>query len=476
MTHGAPTVPRGIYRDRLGITDPLFLVGGAVRDPIMGRTPGDEDYVALATPERIRAAAKRTGHTTGDLTVRDRLVGVRITGKRMPDGGVEVAPPRIEVSTGPGRHDFAIMPHPDLDTAAPAVLIVEDAARRDFTINALYADDTGHVIDPTRQGIRDARAGTLRTITPDSFRDDPLRILRGLRLVATHDVTPTADTRAQMLQYATAVTALTRKGVSGTARTELNKLLMGNHVGVALRLARDTGVLAEFLPEIARMIGFEQRSAFHAFTVDEHTIRAIEAAARLGAPLRVRLALLFHDAGKPEAAWEDDQGRLRYYGTATTPAHEVVSARLAVAVMQRLGYDLAMITDVETLVLNHMLSFTMRAKKVRVLRAKLGDAMLMDLFTHRRADILSKSDDDDPGALDALDRMQAAAVASRDRRDPVSRADLAINGRDVTALGVDGPAVGRVLHALTDEVLANPDLNTRDWLLHRARKLARRAA
>jgi tRNA nucleotidyltransferase (CCA-adding enzyme) len=179
---------------------------------------------------------------------------------------------------------------------------------------------------------------------------------------------------------------------------------------------RDTGVMAVLFPELAPMIGFEQRSAYHSKTTDEHTFDAVQAAANMQAnhaPLRVRLALLFHDAGKPHTAWIGRDGRAHYYApddkewarlcdagmySVALPKpedHEAVGARIADAALRRLGASNSLRNDVTTLVRRHMLPLhqNVRPTKVRYWRAELGDEMLRDLIVHRLADVIGKGGD-----------------------------------------------------------------------------------
>jgi tRNA nucleotidyltransferase/poly(A) polymerase/peptidoglycan hydrolase-like protein with peptidoglycan-binding domain len=467
--------PGGEWRRAVGLGEDAYLVGGAPRNRIFGEPVKDEDFMALQTPEAIKAAALAAGHTVEDLMVRDRLVGVRVTGSKLPSGGIEIAPPRVERSTGAGRHDFEIVPHPGIGSETPEVLLAADAARRDFTFNALYEDAAGNIVDPTGTGLADAQAKALRTVSPDSFKEDPLRILRGLRFMSQYDVKPVPDTTTQMRLHASSVNALTKKGVSGTARTELDKILMGPHVGAALRQMRDTGVLEHFLPEVAPAVGFNQESKYHGLTLDEHIISAVEAAAAQGASLRVRLALLFHDSGKPESAWRGEDGHLHYYANPKLgkDAHEDVGAAIARRALTRLGYPAKVTQDVERLVAAHMLMPTDRLSKIRRLRAEHGE-LLDDLFAHRRADMSAKGEDHGAEGHDALERMHEEVRLSRTRGEAVRRGDLAVTGADIVALGVKGPAVGEVLAVLLDFVIGDPSLNRRDWLLARAEKLARR--
>jgi tRNA nucleotidyltransferase (CCA-adding enzyme) len=467
-------------RDRLGkwietLGFPAYRVGGAVRDPMLGKSPKDVDYMLMADPQAIKLAVQANGGRADDLIVRDRLVGVRahVPGLTPPDG-VEIAPPRVEVSTGPSRHDFAIEPHPLVVGRTPtpeeaAQAMRDDAVRRDFTVNAMYQNEvTGEVIDPLG-GQADMTAGQLRTTSPQSFAEDPLRTLRGLRFMSQHGLALHPDTEQQMVEHAGSITALTQGGVSGTAISELNKLLMGDHVGVALRKARDTGVLASFLPELAPAIGFDQQSKYHKDFLDEHIIQVVENTAKVGAPLEVRLAALFHDSGKPEAAFMGTDGRLHYYGGDGKPEHAVAGARIAREALGRLNYPADTINRVSRIITHHMLSAapTTKLARVRQWRREVGPDIIDAVLMHRRADVSTKGGEGSAEHLAQLERF-AGLVASQ-AGAPTSRADLAITGSDLIAGGMKpGPEIGKTLDRLVDHVVSDPSLNRRDWLLKQA--------
>ena len=175
--------------------------------------------------------------------------------------------------------------------------------RRDFTVNAMARRlSTGELVDPL-DGKADLEQRVLRTTSPTSFAEDPLRLVRALRFVSQLGFDPDPSTLQQMRDEAASVRRVSGERIGGGLHAdglgELSKLLLGKEPGRALRLARDTGVLVELLPEFERAIGFDQESRYHDLTVDEHTFAVVQAAADAGASLAVRLAALFHDLGKP---------------------------------------------------------------------------------------------------------------------------------------------------------------------------------
>lgn len=462
---------------------PAYLVGGAVRDPLLGHPNKDEDFVVIAHPEQIKQAVKDAGGHTDDLIVRDRLVGVRahMPGITPPDG-VEIVPPRIEHSTGAGRHDFEIVPHPAIGHRSISALLADDATRRDFTVNALYKDlKSGEIVDPTGRGVEDAKNKVLRAVHSTTFAEDPLRILRGSRFVSTRGLTPDTATLRQMTSHAGLVTALTQKGVSGTVKTELDKLLMGDKPAKGLRVLRDTGALGALFPELRPMIGFEQQSKYHGMTADEHTFEVVQNLADQDASRLARLAALFHDSGKPESARLGPDGRLHFYGgsdKSKEPAHEEVGARIARDALNRVNYPREEVKHVTTIVQNHMLpeATSKRIIKARKIRLRLTDEQINDLIAHRRADMSAKGEAEESGTHTTdLDRFVDLLRRADEERAPRSVKDLAIDGQDLMALGMKpGPEIGSMLRYLLNLAVSDPSINTVEKLTHHASRALRK--
>jgi tRNA nucleotidyltransferase (CCA-adding enzyme) len=455
-----------------------YLVGGAVRDELLGLESKDADFVVpgLST-EELRAALEPHGRVE-DLIVAGRLVGVRLHPsdrriRRLAPAGIELAPTRKEVSTGPGRHDFEIV-------ADPTLTLEDDMRRRDFTVNAMarrLAD--GELVDPLG-GHADLEHRVLRAVSPQSFREDPLRLVRALRFVSQLGFEPDEKLLGQMREEAPAVKLVSGEriggGLAADGMGELSKLLLGAEPARALRLARDTGVLVELLPEFGPAIGFDQESRYHDLTVDEHTFAVVQAAADLGFSLPVRLAALFHDLGKPHAAWRGHDGRLHYYAKpgVAERGHDQIGAELAAGALRRLRYPNALASRVVRIVRRHMFQpgagDSLRAR--RFLRRN-GVELAFDLLDHKQADLLGKrGSEGEPPPVDELERLAAfRETVEQEQSKPHRLADLAVDGSDLIEVGYSpGPELGRALQELLDAVVDDPRLNTRDELLARARK------
>jgi tRNA nucleotidyltransferase/poly(A) polymerase len=453
-----------------------YVVGGAVRDALLGRDSKDADFLVPGVDIAGLREALRPHGRTEELVVAGRPVGVRYYPRdgelrRLVPAGIELAPPRRERSTGPGRHDFEIVVDPDAG-------VEEDLHRRDFTVNAMarrLAD--GALVDPYG-GRADLEAGVLRTVSERSFAEDPLRIVRGLRFVSQLGLEPEPATLAQMREEAGGVALVSGERIGGGLAAdglgELSKLLLGGEPARALRLARDTGVLVAVLPELEPAIGFDQRSRYHDLTVDEHTFAVVQAAADAGTPLRVRLAALFHDLGKPVVAWLGKDGRLHFYAKpgVAPKSHEAAGAEIADGALRRLRYPNELRARVVAIVRNHMLDVGKGdALRARRLLARHGEGLLLDLLDHREADLRGKR----PGVppREELERLAAfRSVVEAESRAPHRLRDLAIGGDDLLAAGfAAGPQLGRVLDELLRAVVDDPALNRREELLRRAEKL-----
>ena len=455
-----------------------YLVGGAVRDELLGLESKDADFLVPGVDtEGLRAALAPHGRVE-DLVVADRLVGVRFhpSDRRirgLTRAGIEFAPPRKEVSTGPGRHDFEIV-------ADPTLSVEDDMRRRDFTVNAMARRlETGELVDPLG-GRTDLGARRLRTVSPQSFREDPLRLVRALRFVSQLGFEPDEELLAQMRDEAPAVKLVSGEriggGLAADGMGELSKLLLGSEPAWALRLARDTGVLVELLPEFGAAIGFDQESRYHDLTVDEHTFAVVQAAADQGYSLPVRLAALFHDLGKPHAAWRGKDGRLHYYAKPglAEHGHDQLGAELAAGALLRLRYPNKLRQRVVRIVRRHMFQpgkgDALRAR--RFLRRN-GDELAYDLIDHKHADLLGKrGTGGEPPPLDEIDAlMRFREVVGEERSSPHRLRDLAVDGDDLIKAGFKpGPQLGRILHDLLDAVVEEPALNTREQLLARAKE------
>jgi putative nucleotidyltransferase with HDIG domain len=422
------------------------LVGGAVRDILLARPHTDFDIATDAHPDQVIPLFRRvipTGIKHGTVTVHFK-------------GTVfEVTTFRTEEAYGDGRR-------PDAVTFSPSIL--DDLARRDFTINAIAYDLLAdHVADP-HDGRKDLRAGIIRAIGNPSerFREDGLRPLRACRFAAQLGFIVEQETRLAIPGSLDILAKVSAERV----RDEILKILGSPVPSVGLVLMKDTGILAVVLPELLEGEGIAQ-GTFHCHDVFWHSLYACDAAPRESQVLR--LAALLHDVGKPRTLSAAPDGRPTFYG------HEKVSAEMTEAILERLKLPHATIRDVSHLVTHHMFNYQEEWSDaaVRRLVARVGEGAIGDLMALRRADQIGMCEENarffPQGLSDFAQRV--ADVAKSGRAFTLSK--LAINGNDLmTQLGlVPGPRVGIILNELMDTVLEDPALNEKEKLLEIARRL-----
>ena len=433
-----------------------YVVGGAVRDELLGLPHSDEDFVVPGVDQAgLRALLAPHGRVE-DMEVHGQLVGVRFFPRDrairgLAPAGIELTPPRAERSTGPGHRDFSIVSN-------ASISLEEDMSRRDFTINAMAIRlDGGELLDPYG-GTRDLEARQLRTVTRSSFEDDPLRLVRALRFVSqlAFDLAP--ETSEQMVAGAPGLVNVSQEriggGIAADGMGELSKLLLGAAPARALRLARDTGVLTQIIPEFEQTVGYAFSSKRQPLSLDEHLFSVVQNAADAMMPLVVRLACLLHDLGKPQADKESG-------------GHAAIGARAADGILRRLRYPTRTRTHVVRIIAGHAFSLDHQIDAIIARRflASNGVELTFDLLDHKAADLAAK----------VIPKTEIAALAElrglvdQQRTSPHRIADLAISGDDLQEIGfAEGPAVGRMLALLLDDVVDEPALNERAILLERS--------
>ena len=333
------------------------LVGGAVRDLQLGRTPSDIDLVTTARPEELQnifPEAKLVGASFGVVIVRENGIDM------------EVATARSERSYLDGRHPEKISYTTDFSL---------DAQRRDFTVNAMMYDLERDELLDFNQGVDDLRCGILRTVGDPAarFNEDYLRILRAVRFAAKLGFALDAELEAALKTHAQLVKELSCERIFA----ELDMMLTGKAPARAIKLLEDTGILAHILPEVAVLREITQPPQFHPEgDVLEHTLLMLS---HMALPSR-RLAwsVLLHDIGKAATRSVDANGRIRFFG------HESKGAEIAEAVCRRLRMPIADMESCIHAVTNHMRFASVTAMKTAKLRKLIGEAdFAMELELHR---------------------------------------------------------------------------------------------
>ena len=419
-----------------------YLVGGSVRDLLLGRSLGDFDVATSARPEEIlRVFGARfsvpTGLQHGTVTV---LAG---------------EPARqVEVTTFRGEGAYLDGRHPSVVTFGAT--LAEDLSRRDFTMNAIaYEPQAGAIID-LHLGQADIARRLVRTVGDpiQRFSEDGLRPMRAVRQATQLGFEVDASTLAAI----PATLDVFRKVSAERVRDELLKLLLAPRPSRGIELMRQTGLLAEVLPELSAAFGCKQ-NRFHKHDVYQHSLATLDA---VPAEPILRLAALLHDVGKPRTQIEqpDAPGEFGFF------KHEYVGAEMAEAIAGRLRLSRAEIELLVALVAHHMFFYTpdWTDGTVRRFVNRVQVERIAPLFALREADITSRGRGEDPECETRELRTRIARVAAEDAVLRVK--DLAVNGADVMrVLGVaPGPQVGRVLNRLLERVLDDPSLNQKETL------------
>ena len=420
----------------------VYVVGGAVRDALLGRRVSDYDVATDARPERVIELYRRvipTGIKHGTVTV------------LWKGRSIETTTFRSEGGYSDGRRP---------DAVSFGVGIEEDLARRDFTINAMAWDPiAGRLVDP-EGGREDLKAGLVRAVgvPAERFAEDGLRILRALRFATQLGFTIEAGTLAALAAARERIIPVSAERL----RDELSKILLAPRPSTGLRLMEETGLIDLVLPELARCRGVEQKG-LHRFDVLDHLLAALDFSE---ARLELRLAALLHDTGKPEAkAFGED-------GIPTFHRHEEYSARIAENLLRRLRYPNELVDRVCHLVRQHMFHYEENWSDAAVRRflARVGQGAMGDLLSLRLADSSAQVGvAADPRGLDTLRRRMEDFVA---KEAALGIKDLAIGGNDLAALGFPrGPVMGRILAELLEAVLDDPELNEKERLADIARRI-----
>jgi poly(A) polymerase/tRNA nucleotidyltransferase (CCA-adding enzyme) len=402
-----------------------YIVGGAVRDMCLRRPIADWDVATSAPPEKIKSIFKDARHFSLKHDTVTLVDSTRL----------------YEVTTFRGSE-------------RTRQSIEEDLGHRDFTIDAMaYDSERKAVLDP-HGGRSDAVQELIRAVgdPKDRFREDPLRLLRAVRLATELGFKIEERTLAAISMMAEQLASVAQERV----RAEMMKILMSRRPSAGFDLMVRTGLLKQFLPELLE--GYLKRqNAHHRFTIYKHIMETVD-----GVELDpvLRLTALFHDIAKPRVR-EKINGKFRFLG------HEEASAKLAREIMDRLKFSNKMIGRVAHLIAHHMIEYDTEwgDGAVRRLIRRVGPENMAHLLTFRRADLLAHGvKDQKPDLLSELERR---VEASMKRPQPMSAHDLAIDGRrvmEILAL-TQGPEVGEVLNELLGRVTDHPEMNTEERLV-----------
>lgn len=414
-----------------------YIVGGCVRDCILGRTPTDWDITTSASPQKV----KRLFRKTVDTGIQHGTVTVL-----MPDGQYEVTTYRVDGEYLDGRH-------PEEVTFTASLL--EDLKRRDFTINAMaYSEETG-VIDEF-DGIGDIRRKRIRAVgDPDQrFSEDALRIMRALRFSAQLDYSIEEKTKEAITRFAPRLSLVSAERI----RTELEKTICSEHPD-RLRDAYRLGVTKYFLPEFDACMNCTQNNPHHRYTVGEHILHAMQS---VRADKVLRLTMLLHDIGKPSCKTTDAEGIDHFHG------HVMKSAEMAGRILKRLRYDNATSDTVVRLVRCHDMYMESTESAVRFGMVRVGPELFLSLMEVKLADGAAQSSYRIEAKRRQVDTWIRLYREITRRGDCLDLKHLAVTGKDLMAAGVPrGPEIGAVLTRMLQDVLQEPSHNEKTYLMNR---------
>ena len=429
-----------------------YLVGGCLRDLLLGREPKDWDIATDATPQKMQALFPESVYENAFGTV-----GVKM---ESADARLKV----IEVTTFRKEGKYTDKRHPD--EIAFAKTIEEDLERRDFTVNAIARGlKSGENVDPFG-GQEDIKKNVLRTVgDPEArFSEDALRLLRAVRLAADLGFEIEAKTAAAARKLAGLLEFIAKERV----RDELAKIVMTPRAAAGVQALEDYGLLKFVLPELREGIGVGQNK-HHVYTVFEHNIRALDYSASKNYSFEVRLASLLHDVGKPRTKAGEGLDST-FYG------HDVVGAKMAVKMLDALHFSKETVKHVAHLVRYHLFYYNVGEVSeagVRRFLNRAGPEYIDDLIKVREADRIGSGV---PKAVPYKLRHLLFMI-EKVKQDPVGPKMLAANGADVMRVAslAPGPKVGAILAILLEEVLDDPAKNTKERLEGRITELAGRS-
>lgn len=414
-----------------------YVVGGCVRDSLLGRDPHDWDITTSALPMQVKALFRRTIDT-----------GLKHGTVTILEGGepFEVTTYRVDGEYLDGRHPSEVT-----FTAS----LKEDLQRRDFTINAMaYSEKKG--LQDFFGGYPDLEKGLIRAVGDPMkrFGEDALRIMRAVRFAAQLGYEIEEETVQAMKVLAPTLSKISAERIAA----ELEKLLVSPHPE-KLKMAYECGITAVILPEFDRCMETEQNNPHHKYSVGEHTIVSIGNAR----PDRIlRYAMLMHDFGKPSCKTTDDQGIDHFYG------HQEVSAQMANDILRRLKTDNETRRSVAKLVRYHDLTCGLTGKSIRKAINLLGENLFPLYLEVKDADTRAQSDFRFQEKMDYLEEVRLLYGKILEERDCLSLKDLAVNGKDLIEAGMKpGKEIGEVLAAMFSDVIENPEHNDKEYLMEK---------
>ncbi len=413
-----------------------YIVGGSVRDILMGRTPSDYDVNTNALPDEIEKIFNeyktlKIGKEFGTIVIVDKEALVEVTTFRSDGEYLD------------GRRPEKVYFSND---------IKDDLSRRDFTINAMAYNEKKGLID-YYDGRGYLKHKLIKTVgnPEDRFKEDYLRIMRAIRFATELEFFIEDDTCRACKLYGEKLLNISIERV----RDEFFKILLSKYPSYGIRLLKDLGILKIILPEIIKSIGFDQKNPNHDKDIFQHTLAVLDETPPI---IHLRLAALFHDIGKPESFTIDEEGIGHFYG------HHKISANIAKEVLTRWKCSKELIKKVYILVEKHMNQHdNFKEKALKRLIGKVGEREIFNLIELQKADIIGSKENYN---IDHLIEREKEIKRIINKKEVYEKNQLEIDGNDVIELGYEqGKIVGEILEYLLEEVLENPKLNNKESLI-----------
>ena len=419
-----------------------YVVGGCVRDSIMGRTPHDWDICTSATPDQMLKIFK--GYKIIETGLKHGTITIVIDNEQY-----ECTTYRIDGEYSDNRRpDYVVFTNK----------LFDDLKRRDFTINAMAYNDTEGLID-LFDGVLDISRKIIRCVgSPEErFDEDALRIMRAIRFAAQLDFDIDLDTNFAMTHLCHNLKNISSERINN----ELCKIMTANNPTHLFSLNRY--IISQFIPEIENMFGFEQHNPYHQYNVFNHTLQAIYNCS--STDLTTRLAVLFHDIGKPHC-YQDGEDGIRHF-----KGHGRVSADMTDEIMKRLKFDNDTRNNVVQLVYYHDATFEVGKKYIKRWLNKIGVDQFRRLLDVRRADIKGQKIDYDKDRIEKVDNIERLLDDVLEENQCFTLKNLAVNGKDLMQIGFkSGKELGETLNMLLDGVINEEFENDKDYLLNVAKE------
>lgn len=419
-----------------------FIVGGCVRDSVLGLTPHDWDICTSAKPEEIKQCFK--DYNTFDSGIKHGTISIVIEKEVF-----EVTTYRIDGEYTDNRHPESVTFTDD---------ITKDLGRRDFTINAMAYNECQGLVDPF-DGRTDLKNGLIRCVRkPDErFVEDALRIIRALRFASVYNFRIEEQTATSVHKNANLLLNIAVERISA----EFNRLICGGGAEIILNDYRD--VFAVIIPEIIPMFDFDQHTKHHNRDVWRHTTHSI---ASIEATSLLRITMLFHDLGKPKACKRDPDGTCHFKG------HPKHSAIMAEEILLRLKYPKDFIEQCIKLIIYHDVRFNGSKRQLKHVMNAIGEKNVEFLLKVQHADIMAQSDYKHKEKLQTLDLACKVFKEILAEQSCFTLKQLDLNGYDLMNIGIkDGKEIGRILKLLLSFVIDEKIQNEKSALLKKAKEL-----